>query len=161
MLAPQLCLHLQQQYLDLQLIGFGRQTIDGFAIGNLDKIPGQLDALLKPGDVRFLVGGKLGADLDQGAEVIGQRPARFIAVLGAMSHGFQADRLERGVDPGVELPWRLTAQPAGVTIDDLQLKSDIGRFAVRGSFDPSLLLRTASAESNRPGPTANRPLSSM
>ena len=26
----------------------------------------------------------------------------------------------------VELPWRLTAQPAGVTIDDLQLKSDVG-----------------------------------
>lgn len=46
----------------------------------------------------------------------------------------------------VELPWRLTAQPAGVTIDDLQLRSDVGRLAVRGSFDPAILVRASDVE---------------
>ena len=39
----------------------------------------------------------------------------------------------------VELPWRLTSQPTGITIEDLQLKSDVGRFAARGTLDPAML----------------------
>jgi translocation and assembly module TamB len=38
----------------------------------------------------------------------------------------------------VELPWRLTSTPTGITIEDLQLKTDIGRFAARGTLDPSM-----------------------
>jgi hypothetical protein len=37
----------------------------------------------------------------------------------------------------VELPWRLAAQPAGLVIDDLQLRSEIGQVAVRGTIDPA------------------------
>ncbi|MFO0790439.1 MAG: DUF748 domain-containing protein [Pirellulales bacterium] len=35
----------------------------------------------------------------------------------------------------VELPWRLTAQPNGIAIDDFQLRSDVGQFAARGRLD--------------------------
>jgi hypothetical protein len=40
----------------------------------------------------------------------------------------------------VELPWRLTSQPTGLVIEDLQLKSEIGRFAVRGTLDPAMFV---------------------
>ncbi len=39
----------------------------------------------------------------------------------------------------VELPWRLTSQPTGLAIEDLQLKSDVGQLAVRGRLDPAAL----------------------
>ncbi len=39
----------------------------------------------------------------------------------------------------VELPWRLVAQPTGLAIEDLRLKSDLGQVAVRGRLDPALL----------------------
>ncbi len=37
----------------------------------------------------------------------------------------------------LELPWRVVSNPRGWSIDDLQLRSDIGRFAVRGRVDPN------------------------
>ena len=37
----------------------------------------------------------------------------------------------------VELPWRLAAQPNGLVIEDLRLRSDVGQLAVRGTIDPS------------------------
>ncbi len=41
----------------------------------------------------------------------------------------------------VELPWRLAAQPNGLVIEDLQLRSDIGQLAVRGTVDPNTTTR--------------------
>jgi hypothetical protein len=38
----------------------------------------------------------------------------------------------------VELPWRLTSQPTGLAIEDLQLRSDVGQVALRGRLDPNL-----------------------
>lgn len=38
----------------------------------------------------------------------------------------------------IELPWRLTAQPTGLVIDQLQLSSDVGRAAVQGRLDPNV-----------------------
>ena len=35
----------------------------------------------------------------------------------------------------VELPWRVVAQPTGLAIEDLQLKSDLGQLMVRGRLD--------------------------
>ncbi|HEX5470303.1 MAG TPA: hypothetical protein VFW73_00360 [Lacipirellulaceae bacterium] len=37
----------------------------------------------------------------------------------------------------VELPWRITAQPTGLAIDEFQLRTDIGQLAIRGQFDPA------------------------
>ena len=60
----------------------------------------------------------------------------------------------------VELPWRLTSQPTGVTIEDLQLKSDVGRFRgprharsgdVRCSRRRSMPLSTAPTRRRVPG----------
>jgi translocation and assembly module TamB len=45
----------------------------------------------------------------------------------------------------VELPWRLSAQPSGVTIDDLELKSDVGHVAARGVISPTLISAAAIA----------------
>jgi translocation and assembly module TamB len=45
----------------------------------------------------------------------------------------------------VELPWRLMSQPSGINVEDLQLQSDVGRVAVRGVVDPSLLSTAAIA----------------
>jgi hypothetical protein len=44
----------------------------------------------------------------------------------------------------VELPWRLTSQAGGLSIDDLELKSEIGQLAARGVVDPSLLTAQAA-----------------
>ena len=49
----------------------------------------------------------------------------------------------------VELPWRLTSQPGGVTIEDLQLKSDVGRFAARGTLDPTMFARAMIGAATR------------
>ena len=38
----------------------------------------------------------------------------------------------------VELPWRLTSQPSGLAIEDLQLRSEVGQLALRGQLDPNL-----------------------
>ncbi len=53
------------------------------------------------------------------------------------------DRLQLA---SVELPWRLTSQPAGVTIEELQLKSEVGRFAARGTLDPAMFVADSSGE---------------
>jgi hypothetical protein len=45
----------------------------------------------------------------------------------------------------VEVPWRIAAQPAGLAIEDLQLKSDIGQMSVRGRLDPALMASARSA----------------
>jgi translocation and assembly module TamB len=43
----------------------------------------------------------------------------------------------------VELPWRMASQAGGIYVEDLQLQSDVGRVAVRGAIDPSLLSTAA------------------
>jgi hypothetical protein len=39
----------------------------------------------------------------------------------------------------LELPWRLSAQASGVTIEDLELKSEVGHVAARGVINAALL----------------------
>ncbi len=55
--------------------------------------------------------------------------------LEAASPSLQGDhiRLAR-----VELPWRVSAQPAGLMIESLELKSDVGKLAIRGRIDPAI-----------------------
>jgi len=38
----------------------------------------------------------------------------------------------------VELPWRIIAQPTGLAIEEMQLRSEIGQAAVRGRLDPKM-----------------------
>jgi translocation and assembly module TamB len=52
----------------------------------------------------------------------------------------------------VELPWRLSAQPSGVTIEGLELKSDLGNVAARGVIDSSLLSAATIAGGTGAGP---------
>ena len=47
----------------------------------------------------------------------------------------------------VELPWRLTSQPSGITIEDLQLKTAVARLAARGTLDPAMFATATVAES--------------
>jgi translocation and assembly module TamB len=61
----------------------------------------------------------------------------------------------------VELPWRLTSQPSGVTIEDFQLKSDVGRFAARGTLDPTELSLSARHDLQFQGEVDLAPLSAM
>jgi hypothetical protein len=46
----------------------------------------------------------------------------------------------------IELPWRLAAQPQGLVIEDLQLRSDVGQLAARGTIDPSLFTSLADSD---------------
>ena len=41
----------------------------------------------------------------------------------------------------VELPWRVQAQPAGVVIEDLRLRSELGQIAARGTLDSAAIAR--------------------
>lgn len=41
----------------------------------------------------------------------------------------------------LELPWRLTAQPGALVVQDLQLRSDVGQVALRGRLDPTARAR--------------------
>lgn len=50
----------------------------------------------------------------------------------------------------MELPWRIVAQPSGLAIEDLQMRSDVGQIAVRGRLDPRAL---ASAEGGPASPS--------
>ncbi len=61
----------------------------------------------------------------------------------------------------VELPWRLTSQAGGVTIEDLQLKSDVGRFAARGTLDPTSLSLSARHDLQFQGEIDLAPLAAM
>jgi hypothetical protein len=42
----------------------------------------------------------------------------------------------------VEVPWRLASQPGGMRIEDLQLRSEIGNVAVRGTLDTVVFSRS-------------------
>jgi hypothetical protein len=50
----------------------------------------------------------------------------------------------------VELPWRIVAQPNALSIEDLQLKSDVAQLAVRGRIDQSVLNPVAKGSSSSP-----------
>ncbi|MCI0333425.1 MAG: hypothetical protein L0228_09400 [Planctomycetes bacterium] len=54
--------------------------------------------------------------------------------LDATALQLNGDRLQLA---RIELPWRVASEPTGWNIDDLQLRSDIGRVAVRGLVDPN------------------------
>ncbi len=45
----------------------------------------------------------------------------------------------------VEMPWRLVADPRGLAIEELTLRSDVGQVAARGIIDTSAIGRTAWA----------------
>ena len=64
-----------------------------------------------------------------------------ISRLDASAPALHGDRirLER-----LELPWRLTAAQTGLKIEDLQLQSDIGRAAMRGTIDATALTNGGS-----------------
>lgn len=59
----------------------------------------------------------------------------------AISPGLSGDhiRLTR-----VELPWRITAQPGGLTIEELGLKSEVCQLAAHGRLDPAGLVPQAA-----------------
>jgi hypothetical protein len=61
----------------------------------------------------------------------------------------------------VEVPWRLTSQATGLTIDDLQLTCDIGRFAARGTLDPALTNLAARHNVEFQGEVDLAPLAAM
>jgi hypothetical protein len=42
----------------------------------------------------------------------------------------------------VELPWRLSAQPGGIVLDDAQVRCDIGQLAVRGKIVPQAIAQS-------------------
>ena len=63
----------------------------------------------------------------------------------AVSPGLSGDRIRLA---RVELPWRITAQPAGLAIEELGFKSDVGQFAVRGRLDPAILSASQNANAN-------------
>jgi hypothetical protein len=74
------------------------------------------------------------------------------------SPGLAGDHLRLA---SVELPWRLTSQPGGVTIEDFQLKSDVGRFAARGTVDPTSLSLSARHDLQFQGEVDLAPLAAM
>jgi len=61
----------------------------------------------------------------------------------------------------VEVPWRLTSQPTGVTIDDLQLQCDVCRFAARGTLDRALTNLAARHDVEFQGEVDLAPLTAM
>jgi hypothetical protein len=61
--------------------------------------------------------------------------------LDAAAPSLEGDRVRLA---RVEMPWRLTSQPTGLAIEELQLQSEIGRVAVRGRLDPKALAPAAA-----------------
>lgn len=61
----------------------------------------------------------------------------------------------------VEVPWRLTSQTTGVTIDEFQLQCDVGRFAARGTLDPTLTTLAARHDVEFQGEAELAPLAAM
>jgi hypothetical protein len=61
----------------------------------------------------------------------------------------------------VEMPWRLTSSPTGITIEDLQIQSDVARFAARGSLDPKPLNLAARHDVEFQGEVELAPLAAM
>ncbi len=73
----------------------------------------------------------------------------------ATSGNFAVDRLDAAAPAlagdrirlaRVEIPWRVTGTPAGVSIEDLQLKSEAGQFAVHGRLSPTVQPTSASPQ---------------
>src|SRR5262249_4548753 len=67
--------------------------------------------------------------------------------LDAASPALAGDRIRLA---RIELPWRISSQPTGLTIEDLQLKSDVGQFDVRGRIDPAFAALQNSNSSSLP-----------
>jgi hypothetical protein len=104
-------------------------------------------ALAEPWLRRFAAGGQLSGTLSGQATAAwpqGQTtfPAGLTTTgtlsidrLDASAAALNGDRIRLA---RVELPWRLTAQPTGLVIDELQLRSNVGQAAVQGRLDPNV-----------------------
>ena len=120
------------------------------ADGGLQQLTFQADqvalALAEPWLRRFAPGGQLSGTLSGQATAAwtqGQTPLAGLTTTGSLS----IDRLDATAPAlagdrirfaRVELPWQLTAQPTGLAIESLQLRSDLGQAAVRGRLDPNV-----------------------
>jgi hypothetical protein len=110
----------------------------------------QADALslaaAEPWLQRVVGGGQLSGTLTGQGTAAWATTAAFPAEL-VTSGAVSIDRLDAGAPAlrgdrvrlsRVELPWRLTSQPSGLAVEDLQLRSDVGHVAMRGRLDPNL-----------------------
>ena len=61
-----------------------------------------------------------------------------VVLIDRLDAGAPAMRGDRVRLSRVELPWRMTSQPSGLAVEDLQLRSDVGHVAMRGRLDPNL-----------------------
>src|SRR4029079_8664 len=120
------------------------------ADGGLEQLTFQADqialALAEPWLRRYAPGGQLSGTLSGQATAAwtqGQTPLTGLTTTGSIS----IDRLDASAPAlagdrirftRVELPWQLTAQPTGLVIESLQLRSDLGQAAVRGRLDPNV-----------------------
>ena len=88
-------------------------------------------------------------------DVLGQRPARMVAVLGLRRHRLQADRLQRRVDRGVDLPGRseLAALDLPENLADVALERGPCRSAGSKAWHQGCKRRTAVQARSR-SPTA-------
>lgn len=129
-------------------------------------------AVLRPWLQRFATGVDLNGNLtgqgtatwDAGAispsdpPVIGQSiPAEFatsgvlrIDQLDAAAAVLSGDRIRLS---RVELPWQVSAQPQGIVIEQLQIKTDVGQIAARGTIDPNGITAAANVSPNTLGMT--------
>jgi hypothetical protein len=110
-------------------------------------------ALTQPVLSRFLPGSELGGALSgQGTAewTVGQatfptdlKTSGTLAIdrLDATAPALAGDRVRL---LRVEMPWRLASQPDGLAIEDLQLRSEVARVAVRGRLDPRLLATSST-----------------
>jgi hypothetical protein len=112
---------------------------------------------------RAIVAAEMGGTLSgQGTAVWTASPSRLPAdlttsglltvdALDVSAPALNGDRLKLA---RVELPWRVQAQPTGLVIEDLRLRSDIGQLAARGTLDSAVMARVASLDAAVLDPSA-------
>jgi hypothetical protein len=103
-------------------------------------------ALGTPWLTRFVNGAELGGTLSANGTAVWTPNGAAIPADLTTSGSLSIDRLnvtapslagDRIQLERVALPWRLAAQPEGLVIADLLLRSDVGELIVRGSVDPT------------------------
>ncbi len=104
-------------------------------------------ALAEPWLRRFVPGGQLSGTLSGQATAAWTDQASFpagltstgslsIDRLDATAPRLEGDRLRLA---RIELPWRLKAQPRGVMIEEMQLRSDVSQATMHGRLDPNVV----------------------
>lgn len=146
-----------------QANGGGAQPAGRFALtlkpnGNRDELNLQAEgialAVLEPYLRRAATNTELSGTLSGNASAAWNADPNAVASDLTTAGTFTIDRLDAAAPAlagdrirlaRIELPWRLTAQRAGISIDDLQLRSDVGQVAVRGRLDPAFLAAQQNA----------------